>query len=306
MSLRNFRTVSFVRIKRAPTDPCILRSVRPIDEIDRLPRSNSDLSHLKPSGHQSTLEETPELHMTSPALSSRTLPKEFHTKPYFRVESVNEVEEKSELITPPSPTFNEIQNGMDKPVIVVRRNKGNTAVSQKRNRRKGLVWQEDEKQESGMEYISDPILISHPSLCSGNDRPFKPRSTEEQHELLRQLAQSHACSQSPSKFDEDANNNGDRRHKKAQRSVTLEPLKDGSSPRSRRAISGGKMAGRIQRTIRALYESGRRPSFERLDEAGRSSEDELDDDHLAATINADRSVALFRELFYLCSRSREF
>ena len=281
--------MSFVGIKKTPTDPCILRSIRPIDDQKKnpIPRTKSDLSHRQFTvcSSDSSDSESPNFHPHPPpfygSAHARAHREELDSPQLERSSSLDKdldiVESCDSADGLSSSSLSEDTNS----AAVVRRSK--SSAIQKRFRRRGVVWPDEESLRENV--ISKPILISHPSLRNGakTESRLQPRSTEEQQELLRKLAESQMGA-SPSKFSGDNNNN--QRLKQAKKTFTLERLKDNSS-KSKPPITGGKMAGRIQRTIRALYEGNRR-SFERLDEeASRSSDDESLDN---VSMGNDRSV----------------
>ena len=291
MPLRGFRTVSFVGVKKVPTDPCILCSVRSIDDPKKspLPRTRSDLANRKITlvRTDSSDSDSSGPHMSPPLYEcNESPPSEISPKSmiFMTPLEANELEESQSpssssdsldalSSTPPTESV---------PPLVLRRPKGNAQPgSQKRMNRRGVVWTGEENKKNGSDFISDPILISHPSLRIGYqvEPRFRPRSTEEQQELLRKLAES-KISSTPPKLGGDTNNN-ESKSKQIKRAFTLERLKD-SSTKSRPPSGGNKMATRIQRTIRALYDSRR--SFERLEEF-RSSEEELTDEE---SLGSDR------------------
>ena len=305
MPLRSFRTVSFVGVKKTPTDPCILCSVRAIDEsLDEppkkpLPRTRSDLANRKITviRTDSSDSNSSDVRLTPPPFyednGDSTPPEEISSKPLLFMTPLND---DSENQSSPFTSDDSLDDGLSstppaeitKP-LVLRRPKGNLSLGfQKRINRRGVVWTGDENKKSGSDLISDPILISHPSLRIGyqTEPRLHPRSTEEQQELLRKLAESQISS-TPPKLRGDTNNN-EPKAKQIKRAFTLDRLKEASS-KSRPPIGGGKMATRIQRTIRALYDNRR--SFDRLEEDGRSSEDDLtDQEFLESSLSSDRFV----------------
>jgi len=319
MPLRSFRTVSFVGIKKTPTDPCILCSVRTIDETPTpppLPRTRSDLSNRKITliGTDSSDSDSCVSQLTPPPVymddEESAPPEEINSEPLIFITPLND---DSEDQNSPFTSDDNLDDGLSSTPpkeatkhSVLRRPKRNKPQgAQKRMNRRGLVWTGDENKKGGSDFISgpinkkngpdfisDPILISHPSLRIGyqTEPRLHPRSTEEQQELLRKLAESQVSS-TPPKMSGDTNNN-EPRSKTVRRAFTLERLKDSSS-KPRPPLGGSKMASRIQRTIRALYDNRR--SFERLEEEGRSSEDELtDQESLESSLGSDRCVILYK------------
>ena len=283
MPLRGFRSVSFLEDKKTPSEPCILCGVRTIEEPSRkpLPRAQSDLSNRKITviRTDSTDSDCSNTRMTPPPTfdknGSDKLPEEVDSNSLLFMAPIKSSSLDQESLSASDDSLDDVLGTIPPEVsqpFVIRRLKGKPSDTQKRMHRHGVVWSADENNKSGSDLISNPILVSHPSLRIGNE----PRSTEEQQDLLRKLAESQISS-APPKTGGDTNNNGPR-SKQVRRAFTLERLRDSSS-KSRPPISGSKMATRIQRTIKALYDSRR--SFEKLEEECRSSEDELtDEEHL--------------------------
>lgn len=260
MPFRN-KTGGIAELKKSPTDPCILCSVKPVSEEAShfLPRCNSDVSSCTRPITKSNISSNKTMgppHYDA-NFESTSLPKNFSTKSgriFGRREKF--------LLGGSDPALNSSSSGGMKSAMhrsaecvpsVVRRVKGNTPeFTQKRDRRRGVVWPSEKSS-----VISSPIIVQHDPLNTG-----KPRTMSEQQELLHKLASNNI---SP-------HNGLDHTRK----NKVYEPLKDASRP-PRPNTTRGKMADKIQRTIRALYDGGKRASFDKLDEDERmSSADELD------------------------------
>ena len=271
------KTGPLVKLKKTPTDPCILCSVKQVNEPVQsfLPRCNSDISNnrLLSRPLSSSEKNLSELTMGPPLfdgdIQSASLPKSLNGRTFGSHEKLFLTGSDSAINSSVSrDAIDGMRGSADCLPTVVRRVKGNPESTQKRNRRRGIVWSGDRSN-----------LISAP-IGQGARDSEKPRTTAEQQELLRKLADS------PPKSD--TNNNERKKGNK-----TIMPLKNDGRP-PRHSSARGKMAVKIQRTIRALYDGGKRGSFDKLaeEEDMKSNGDEPEENHLSVQQNSfhERSV----------------
>ena len=292
MPLRSNQSVSFAELKQhqRQSDPCVLRSVRPLTDTSAklTKRSNIPRSYSDPTRHKVAYRS---LHLDeSDSSRARLGPPPFYASTQNRRHSVKlsykesnakvaTIEYTKPFITPttissPQPLdLHGLPNGLDdiespqvNLVPVQRRTKGDSPTKLaevKKNRRRGVVLTEAVSDQSS-EFA---LVISAPLETEQGNTEIKPRTIAEQRILMRELAKASNVPFELPDSDSEKNRNW---AKPKPRSV--EVLND--LPPRPRASSGGKMADKIQRTIRALYDgnSSRRASMERLD--GEMSDDE--------------------------------
>lgn len=296
--------------KKIPDSPSLYRGVNKA----ALPRSKSDPSRLKVPKEQplrfSSISEN-----ANTSGSVRLSPVPYHTVPLSRHPIKPKPPSKSKRvkalskstlanISSPQPLdLHGIPNGLldidaaptaDQPILVRRQKRSSPVASDdktKRNRRRGLILEQDsvESTNSVTLEISDPVLISHESKEAIADNiidisQLKLRTREEQDIVSKKFTSTENLTLiSPATSLTDLHTielNGKSKLKTKQEKLKKKPkpkaiqqLKD-SEPNNRTG-SSGRMADKIQRTIKALYDGNlaRRQSFEKL-----TDEEDLDED----------------------------
>jgi len=164
----------------------------------------------------------------------------------------------------------------------------------KKTRRRGLVLDgASEPAVCSSITVSGPVLISHSAPQASDDNvidmsQLKLRSSEEQTRLTKQFASTEnlaLCGDSENGDSSPPKSKSKAKSAKANKPKpkAVQQLKDGDYYSRSSGSASGRMADKIQRTIRALYDSNttRRRSFERL-----TDDEEVDEKECLAVADA--------------------